>query len=43
VRPQNRTELLGLAQFVDEQELWARIATDPLNTDAGPHLAPAAA
>ena len=38
-RPQTRTELLGLAQSVDEQELWARIAADPLNTDAGPHLA----
>ena len=38
-RPQNRTELLGLAQSADEQELWARIAADPLNTDAGPHLA----
>ena len=38
-RPQSRTELLGLAQSADEQELWARIAADPLNTDAGPHLA----
>src|ERR1035437_7727885 len=38
-RPQNRTELLGLAQSADEQELWARIAADPLNTDPRPRLA----
>src|ERR1019366_6200450 len=34
-RPQNRTELLGLAQSADEQELWGRIAADPPQTDPG--------